>query len=70
MNIPKKKRKVKEVEKEHVFEEFKNRVGEIITGDIRQLNRDEIFLNAEGTEVVLKKHEQIPNETLIIDNIQ
>lgn len=54
--------RIKEVEKEHIFEEFKNRVGEIITGDIRQINRDEIFLNAEGTEVVLKKHEQIPNE--------
>ncbi len=54
--------RIKEVEKEHVFEEFKNRVGEIITGDIRQLNRDEIFLNAEGTEVVLSKNEQIPNE--------
>ncbi len=54
--------RIKEVEKEHVFEEFKNRIGEIISGDIRQLNRDEIFLNAENTEVVLPKSEQIPNE--------
>jgi N utilization substance protein A len=54
--------RIKEVEKEHIYEEFKNRVGEIISGDIRQLNRDEIFLNAEGTEVLLPKNEQIPNE--------
>jgi transcription termination/antitermination protein NusA len=54
--------KIKEVEKEHIYEEFQNRVGEIITGDIRQINRDEILLNAEGTEVVLPKNEQIPNE--------
>ena len=54
--------RIKDVEKEHVFEEFKNRIGEIISGDIRQLNRDEIFLNAENTEVVLPKYEQIPNE--------
>jgi transcription termination/antitermination protein NusA len=54
--------KIKEVEKEHIYEEFQNRVGEIITGDIRQINRDEIFINAEGTEVVLPKSEQIPNE--------
>ncbi|MBN1481563.1 transcription termination factor NusA [candidate division KSB1 bacterium] len=54
--------RIKEVEKEHIFEEFKNRVGEIISGDIRQLNKDEIFLSAEGTEVVLPKSEQIPNE--------
>ncbi len=54
--------KIKEVEKEHIFDEFKNRAGEIISGDIRQLNRDEIFLNAENTEVLLPKSEQIPNE--------
>ncbi|MBN1464256.1 transcription termination factor NusA [candidate division KSB1 bacterium] len=54
--------RIKEVEKEHVFEEFKNRVGEIISGDIRQINRDEIYLNAESTEVILPKNEQIPNE--------
>lgn len=54
--------KIKEVEKAQVFEEFKNRIGEIINGDIRQINRDEIFLNAERTEVVLPKSEQIPSE--------
>ena len=54
--------RIKEVEKELVFEEFKNRIGEIISGDIRQINRDEIFLNAEKTEVVLPKLEQIPSE--------
>ena len=54
--------RIKEVEKEHVFDEFKNRVGEIVSGDVRQINRGEIFLNAEGTEVLLPKREQIPNE--------
>jgi transcription termination/antitermination protein NusA len=54
--------RIKDVEKEHVFDEFKNRIGEILSGDIRQINRDEIFINAENTEVVLPKYEQIPNE--------
>ncbi len=54
--------RIKEVEKELIFEEFKNRVGEIISGEIRQINRDEIYLNAERSEVVLPKYEQIPNE--------
>jgi len=54
--------RIKEVEKELIYEEFKNRVGEVISGEIRQLNRDEIFLNAENTEVILPKSEQIPNE--------
>ncbi len=54
--------RIKEVEKELVFEEFKDRIGEIISGEVRQINRDEIFLNAENTEVLLSKNEQIPNE--------
>jgi len=54
--------KIKEAEKDVIFEEFKNRVGEIIIGDIRQLNRNEIFLNVDRIEVVLPKKEQIFNE--------
>ncbi len=54
--------KIKEAEKDVIFEEFKNRVGEIIIGDIRQLNRNEIFLNVDRIEVVLPKREQIYNE--------
>ncbi|MBN2410318.1 transcription termination factor NusA [candidate division KSB1 bacterium] len=54
--------RIKEVEKELIYDEFKNRVGEVLSGEIRQLNRDEIFLIAENTEVILPKSEQIPNE--------
>jgi len=54
--------KIKEAEKDIIFEEFKNRIGEIIVGDIRQLNRNEIYLNVEGVEIVIPKSEQIYNE--------
>ncbi len=54
--------RIKEVEKELIYDEFKNRIGEVISGDIRQINRDEIYLNAERTEVVLPRIEQIPSE--------
>lgn len=54
--------KIKEAEKDVIFEEFKNRIGEIIIGDIRQVNRNEIYLNVEKIEVVLPKKEQIYNE--------
>ncbi len=54
--------KIKEAEKDVVFEEFKDRINEIIVGDIRQLNRNEIYLNVERTEVILPKSEQIYNE--------
>ena len=54
--------KIKDAEKENVFDEFKNRVGEIIVGDIRQINRNEIYLNIDRIEAVLPKAEQIYNE--------
>lgn len=54
--------KLRELEKAHIFEEYKNRIGEIIIGDIRQVNRNEIYLNLEKTEVVIPKEEQIQNE--------
>jgi len=54
--------KIREAEKEVIFEEFKNRVGEIIIGDISQINRDEIIINLDKAEVVLPKREQIQNE--------
>lgn len=54
--------KIKEAEKDIIFGEFKNRIGEIVVGDIRQMNRNEIYLNIEGIEIVLPKREQIYNE--------
>ncbi len=54
--------KLKEAEKDIIFEEYKNRVGEFIIGDIRQINRNEIFLNVDGVELILPKSEQIYNE--------
>jgi len=54
--------KIKEAEKDVIFDEFKDRINEIIVGDIRQINRNEIFLNVERTEVTLPKKEQIYNE--------
>lgn len=54
--------KIREAEKEIVYEEFKNRVGDIIIGDVNQINKDEIFINVEKTEILLPKKEQIYNE--------
>lgn len=54
--------KIKDAEKEVIFEEFKNRVGEIIIGDITQINKDEIIISLDKTEVVLPKSEQVGNE--------
>lgn len=55
--------KIKDIEKQIIFEEYKNRIGEIIIGDIRQRNRNEIYLNIDRTEVILPRSEQIYNES-------
>lgn len=55
--------RIKEIEKELIYEEFINRVGEILIGEIRQINRDEIFMTVDNKiEVVLPKSEQIKDE--------
>ncbi len=54
--------KIREIEKQITYEEYKNRVGEIVIGDVRQVTRDEVFLNVDKTEVVMPRSEQIPTE--------
>lgn len=54
--------KLRELEKAHIFEEFQHRIGEIIIGDVRQINRGDIYLNIDRTEVLLPRNEQIQNE--------
>ena len=54
--------KIREAEKEVLFNEFKDKVGEIIVGDIRQVNRDEVLILVDHMEVALTRAEMIYNE--------
>jgi N utilization substance protein A len=54
--------RIKEIEKENLYQEFSGRLNEIISGEIRQINRREIRINVDRTEVVLPKAEQVYNE--------
>ncbi len=54
--------KIKEVEKDNIFHEFSDRVGEIIMGDVHQVNRNEIRINVDKTEVIMPRSEAIYNE--------
>ncbi len=54
--------KIREAEKEILFAEFKDRIGEIVIGDVRQINRDEVLISVDHMEVSLKRSEQIYNE--------
>jgi N utilization substance protein A len=56
--------KIRDFEREHLLEEYKNRIGEIIIGDVHQINRRGMFVNVDKTEVFLPREEQIHNERL------
>lgn len=53
--------KVLELEKDEIFRKYKDRVGEIITGEVYQVwKKETLVLDDEGNELLLPKTEQIP----------
>lgn len=55
--------KILEYEKDSVYQKYKEKVGEIITGEVYQVWRREILvLDDEGIELMLPKQEQIPTD--------
>jgi len=56
--------RIRDFEREHIIEEYKNRIGEIIIGDIHQTHKRGIYINQDKTEGFLPREEQIYNERL------
>ena len=55
--------KIQEYEKENIFKKYKDRVGEIVTGEVHQAWKKEIMvMDDEGIEMVLPRSEQIPGD--------
>jgi len=55
--------RVADVEKNEIYYKFKNRVGELITGEVHQIWKNEILvLDDDGHELILPKQEQIPSD--------
>ncbi len=54
--------RIREIEKENLYKEFSQRIGEIVIGDIHQINRNEIRLNIDKTEVVMPRSEMVHEE--------
>ena len=51
--------RIREIEKDNVFEEYSDRVGEIVLGDVYQIRNHEMLVNHNGVELTLPKDEQI-----------
>lgn len=55
--------KVKDLEKDILFQKYKDIVGEIITGEVYQvLSREVLLTDAEGNEISIPRSEQIPKD--------
>ncbi|MCS6973024.1 MAG: transcription termination factor NusA [Cyclobacteriaceae bacterium] len=55
--------KVKDLEKDILFQKYKDLVGEIITGEVYQvLNKEVLLIDAEGNEISIPRSEQIPKD--------
>ncbi len=54
--------RIKEIERENVYNEYSQTVGELVVGEIYQLRRNEILINHNRNELLLPKSEQILKE--------
>ena len=54
--------RIREVERNYVFEDYSNRVGEIVIGVVKQVQRDNVFVDIDRAELRMPKREQISSE--------
>jgi len=55
--------RILELEKNNIYAKYKDRIGEIVTGEVYQVwKREILILDDEGNELILPKSEQIPSD--------
>ncbi len=54
--------KIREIEKDIIFNEYNELIGEIVVGDIYQIRKNDILINHNKNELMLPRDEQIPYE--------
>jgi N utilization substance protein A len=54
--------KIKQAERDIVYEEYKDRVGDIVSGTVRQFNRSDIIVDLGRTEGTMGSRERVPTE--------
>ncbi len=56
--------RIRDFEREKILDEYEDRIGEIIIGDIHQIQKRGAYINVDKIEVFLPKEEQLANERL------
>lgn len=55
--------RIMELEKDNIYQKYKDRIGDIVTGEVYQIWKKELLvLDDEGNELILPKTEQIPSD--------
>ena len=54
--------RLRDVERNYIYEDYANRIGEIVIGVVHQVQRDGVFINIEQAELRMPKNEQIQME--------
>jgi len=55
--------RILELEKDHIYNKYKGKIGDIVAGEVYQVWKKEILiLDDEGNELLLPKQEQIPSD--------
>ncbi|HDS15990.1 MAG TPA: transcription termination/antitermination protein NusA [Proteobacteria bacterium] len=54
--------KIREAERESIYEEYHEKVGEIISGTVQRVERGNLIVNLGTTEAILPRSETIPRE--------
>jgi N utilization substance protein A len=53
---------IREAERENIYQNYKDRKGELITGIVQRFDRGDIIVNIGKTEAILPTQEQVPRE--------
>jgi N utilization substance protein A len=54
--------RIRQAEREMMFDEYKDRVGDIVSGAVRQFNRSDIIIDLGRAEAILPSRERVPTE--------
>jgi len=54
--------RLNDVEKRYIYEDYSQRIGEIVIGTVRQIQRDNLYINIDQAELLMPRREQILSE--------
>ncbi len=54
--------RLQDVEKRYIYEDYSQKVGEIVIGVVHQVQKENVFINIEQAELRMPRREQIPSE--------